>query len=58
MLKSIGIMQSIMSNMSSLVNSVGQITIPDGQKKQDNHRNKPGVKQCRKPFLSSNGCSK
>ena len=47
-----------MSNMSSLVNYVGQITIPDGQKKQDNQRNKPGVKQYRKPFLSNSGCSK
>ena len=43
--------------MSSLVNSIGEITISKG-KKQDNQRNNQEVKQHRKQFLSSKGCSK
>ena len=32
--------------MSSLINSISQIVISNGQKKQDNQINKQGVKQC------------
>ena len=52
-MKSIEIRQN---KTNSLANSVGQITIPKGQKKQDKDTSKR--LNCRKPFLSSKECSK